>query len=351
MKKIYIYGAGNMGEAVAELLQKKGLRITAFIDRNNTLYGKYINDIPILLPDKIDREDMKYSDFVVSMAARPYREIEIYLRELGGGYNIYCAGDYVQKQYGEIVLTNVWDLKKLSVNEKKILCNYSDIWEDKISKNCYDIALSWFENRNEIIPNCNYIIDREKYFPEFIKNLICNNDIMVDTGVLDETYIDKFKSVAVNGKVFGFQLFHHNNHHIMENFKAYDNVSIISKEAGDKAAEYYDIRIGLMKPFVTTNRVSISTIKIDDYMEHIRYNFLRVYSMSRVLPILKGAQKTLEKYRPIIAVNIGHYKTDFINTLNFLCSCQKNYIYYFRIHSYQGNDCILYGVPKERFNI
>ena len=70
--------------------------------------------------------------------------------------------------------------------------------------------------------------------------------------------------------------------------------------------------------------------------------------MSQVLPIIEGAKKSIEKYRPIMAINIGHYKNDFLNVPLILKRYLIDYNFFFRIHSYQGNDCIFYAVPKER---
>ena len=63
----------------------------------------------------------------------------------------------------------------------------------------------------------------------------------------------------------------------------------------------------------------------------------------------KFRQKTIIKYRPIVAVNIGHYEDDFINVPLELKDKLIDYLFFFRMHSFQGNDSIFYAIPKERF--
>jgi FkbM family methyltransferase len=48
---VYVYGAGNVGKAVARLLQKRGAKLAGFLDRN-AKPGAVWQGLPILLPDQ-----------------------------------------------------------------------------------------------------------------------------------------------------------------------------------------------------------------------------------------------------------------------------------------------------------
>ena len=69
--------------------------------------------------------------------------------------------------------------------------------------------------------------------------------------------------------------------------------------------------------------------------------------MSEALPIIAGARKVIRKYRPLCAINIGHYESDFVNMRHFLETCYEFYHFRFRMHSFSGNDCILYVMSEQ----
>lgn len=106
-----------------------------------------------------------------------------------------------------------------------------------------------------------------------------------------------------------------------------------------------------MQPFTQKQMYAVPTKTIDTAMGDTAFDYLRCYSMSETLPVLQGGERSIHKYRPLIAVNIGHYQSDFLQVPPYLIKQCVNYKFYFRMHSYQGNDCILYAVPEEKHKL
>ena len=340
MDKVVIYGAGNMGRATTELLMNK-CDILAIIDRNEKLKGNKIMDIPILTPDKLSHlSNLNEITAVVAMVACPFAEVKNDLESWGLG-KVEQAGAYVSKYYSG--MTNVWTSNKV----ERSFCDY---FADEESKKDYLIACDWFEGNVDGELRINQI-DRNKYFPSFLSGEISRSKVMVDTAVLEGGYVDIFLNQGLGRKAYAYTLTPSSvSREQMENWEKNRNIILFNKEAGAENGVTECRRMGLMRPFTKEESYKVETEKIDKTMKYIRYDYLRCYSMSKVLPILEGACETIQAYRPVIAVNIGHYESDFNDVPKYLKSILEKYLFYFRLHSYQGNDSILYAVPEEKTN-
>lgn len=348
-RRIVVYGAGAMGEAVMHLLQHKDIKIEYVLDKSVKTENIFKNDIKLIHPENIPSEVKGECDFIVAISACPYVEVADYLKKLGVN-NIYSAGEYLSEIYCDIQLVNVWTVTKEMYIEA--LDNVKDLFYDNDSLLCYKMALDWFYLKNEHKDDyAEVTIDRNKYFPDFITSLFKKDEIMLDTSVLSGEYIDKFiEKTTPKNIVYGFLLKPNaiSLADLQSKYSSYTNITIEDHELSDVNGEEEKMRIGIMKPYTEIKSHLVNTRTIDSCFENNGFSFLRVYSMSRILPIIEGAEKSIKKYRPIMAINIGHYESDFLNVPLMLKERLVDYNFFFRIHSYQGNDCIFYAVPKER---
>ena len=172
---------------------------------------------------------------------------------------------------------------------------------------------------------------------------------MLDTAALDGGYIDSFLQRNKDGRVYSYVLTPQtvSIQSLLEKYQGRP-VSFFECEAAGQDGTLNCRRIGLMRPFTQKQMYAVPVKTIDTAMEDTAFDYLRCYSMSEALPILRGGKRSIHKYRPLIAVNIGHYQSDFLQVPPYLIEQCVNYKFYFRMHSYQGNDCILYAVPCEK---
>lgn len=335
---VIIYGAGNMGKAAVKIIKNMSGKVRYVLDRNSTIQGNSIYGTIVIGPEDLSENDKKNCDFLVAMTACSYAEIYNYLLQIGCN-NIYLSGDYINEKLGNNnELINYWKMSKNEIDQNQI----SHILKDPISKLHYNYSTEWFTERIE--PDIlRPAICRDKYFPDFIKNILGSDESMIDTGILNGDYIKQFKMfTSENSKIYGFKL--HPSENIDENLTQFAN--IFENELGEKNDNVSSLRIGLMEPFTEFSKYDYDIKSIDNMFMNTPYSFLRLYSMSPIYPMIIGAKETIKKYRPIIAANIGHYHDDFINVPILLYNTLEEYDFYFRIHSYQGCDCILYAVPK-----
>lgn len=337
MMPVIVYGIGSMGIGTASLLINNDCEIICFLDKgvkektNIEICGKVF---PVFYPDNAPSEYQKY-EVLISMSAAPVYEVREYLNALGFR-NVAPAGDALKRMIPSLALTNVW-----SLSEKQFEKMSRIEWEDEVSQLHWKIACEWFLNRSEdTIKECSFRPDREKYLIPLITERLKKNAVMIDSAYLNGEYSDKFIKLT-NGRSYAFKL----HPETVVETENNNSVFVDDHELYSKRAELVHKRFGFMEPFVSDEEYNVTTLSIDEFCAEnsISPDFIRIYSMSETLDIVLGACDTIKTYHPVIAVNIGHYFTDFITVPTFLKNYCDDYEFYFRIHSFQGNDCILYA--------
>lgn len=341
---ICIYGAGNMGLATLHILKNYGLEVSNIIDGNEKLHGQMIENIKVVSMDAIPTDDRKHVHIIVAVSAVPFQKLCAILQKKG--YELITpAGDYIEQVIGKPIV-NVWNMEEDVAN---ILVREADKYfeEDTSIKN-WRAAVGWFEGRDENkymeeLPP----MDREKYFPSFLLDKLTNCKTMLDIALLNGEYAQKFLQLNNEGRVYAFQLTPNSEIKKQDMELLRDKIFIIDKELYSESGKHKLTRIGIMDPFTKDAKYETDCVTIDEYFNSIRVEFVRGYSMEPILPILKRGVAMIFRDRPIIAFNISHYKSDFENVFSFLEMLKEVYSFKFRMHSYQGNDCIVYAIPKE----
>ena len=335
MENVVIYGAGNMGKAVWELLQDR-CNVIGFMDGNPALKGSKISGVPVYhLSDTDAAKSLCDAVALVAMTICPFSSTKDRLLKFGFD-SVEPAGDYVAAQYAQDEILNTWSAQDF--------CD-KPLFSDEKSVSDYRAACQWFSRRRDEDSG----LESGQYFPEFLSRQIDSCLVMLDTAALDGGYIDRFLSHNAGRSTYSYVLTPPTSS-IKSLRETYQNrpVSFFDCEAAGQNGVVSCRRIGLMWPFTQERFYSVSTQTIDTAMKNKAFDYLRCYSMSEALPILQGGEQSIQNYRPIIAVNIGHYQTDFFQIPSYLMEHCSGYQFYFRMHSYQGNNCILYAVPNER---
>lgn len=90
----------------------------------------------------------------------------------------------------------------------------------------------------------------------------------------------------------------------------------------------------------------VPTTKIDDL--GVAPTFLKLHLEGGELAALRGAARTLQTYRPIVAANIDHNADGLWQTAAHLMGTLDEYRFMFRNHTWCAAGSVLYAIPKER---
>lgn len=94
------------------------------------------------------------------------------------------------------------------------------------------------------------------------------------------------------------------------------------------------------------------TITIDDMVEQQdlpRVDFIKMDIEGAEFPALKGAEKTIRKYRPKLAISLYHQLSDFVTIPRFLYDLNLGYDFYLDHHTIYQNETVLFAIPRKNF--
>lgn len=348
-KKIAIYGFGNLGRSIAKILLEHGFNVVCFIDQKASMI-EYVDGIKAVLPiDALEFLDAN-TNVVISVFNRDVSPHRIYndLRSIG--------------------IRNV-----LSFNELLIVLklNYKNFWFDssfKIEEMAQDtLQLKNLMSDQESLHTLNAILNyrlnpiienhpngiglESQYFSPGIKDWIpsCSEIVIVDCGAYDG---DTIRLALMNNlklvKSVCFEPDESNFKKLSKFVKSRPelNCSIHQLATWNCKTSILFSHSGLENSSVTSTGTPVEAIALDDFIETLDFNFLKVDVEGSDLETLKGAIKTIQRNRPYIAVSLYHRPNDLWDIPLYLNSNLISYKFYIRQHGHNGMDTVLYCSPN-----
>ncbi len=93
----------------------------------------------------------------------------------------------------------------------------------------------------------------------------------------------------------------------------------------------------------------ITSISIDKFAESLpRVDFIKMDIEGAELNALKGAEQTIRKHRPKMAISLYHNLSDFVNIPAHLASLGLDYNYYIDHTTIHAEETILFAAPRQR---
>ena len=94
-----------------------------------------------------------------------------------------------------------------------------------------------------------------------------------------------------------------------------------------------------------TGTTHIAAMALDDLLNGECVDLIKLDVEGGEIDALKGASKTIEHCRPIMAISIYHRPTDLWEIPKLLRTLCKGYQFFIRQHYYNSFDSVLYAVP------
>lgn len=317
-------------------------------DKRGTLLEEIIEGSYVKIP-VLSKEDLKnvagFADFSYLVGAPKYKkEIIQEIEQTFGKVKIYSFES-------EIYYTFIKDIpayRSYLMSQMKELSELSDMLEDKKSKDTLDKIIM-----GRITANQDYFIDimeDNQYFPKDIVKL-SENDVLVEIGSNDgRSLLDMVHKT--NGHFQRIYCFEPD----VECIKLLKNIisglnmpiTLIPKGCGiGKSKLFFKADPVLGASRVVENEaecdysVEITTID-DEIKEKVTYIKMDVEGME--LDCLKGAEETIRRYAPKLAVCVYHNPQDLITIPRYLSSVNPNYKFYLRHHNWGATETVLYAV-------
>jgi FkbM family methyltransferase len=180
------------------------------------------------------------------------------------------------------------------------------------------------------------------------------NEFFIDAGSCDGgSTIDFFKWLGDykrDGKSIAFEpnpIFY--NDYCKKNLKNYDNVEIVNKGLWHKNETLKFHKMGGSSHISPDGEEIIEVISLDEYLKDEKkpVTFIKMDIEGTELNALKGAEQTIRKYKPKLAICIYHKPEDVWEIPNLLLEFVPDYKFYIRHYCLTHVETVLYALHNE----
>ena len=330
---ITIFGAGPHGEMALRYLCDAGFKVLYFVDNNPAKQGSKIEGITVISPEQLK----SLAPYTVFIAARH-------------------AVVPIRKQLTNLGLPSIsFDAFFVSNNLDKIKNVRDNLLNDDRSKQVYDSVLKAMLTGNKTY--CAEVMEGQQYFalPAFQN---ADRVHFVDAGAYVGDSVEKFiwANNGVFGHIYAFEpgifQFHALNKRVTRLIEEWalqgTDITLIHAGLGkeDKELSIAVNRDQLQSSsFLSTNEVektSVPVFSLDNYLSGRPATFIKADIEGMEMDMLFGAKKTIEEFRPCMALSIYHRPEDIYQIADYVHSIVPEYRMAVRQHAPMLMDTTLY---------
>ena len=321
----------------------------------------------------INRIAKKYGYISTNEKTKILKKISKHSQLISNAEYLYSV---LEDKYSKDLLIQVLAYRLLGYKKVKLPMNTSDYFKSiklldkntKIKNNSIDSGYNTKKlnlyNINFSEFNCKMYYTAASIYHQFVsrqynykkKSISAKSgDFVIDAGACwGDTALYFASLVEKEGKVFSFEFLPENvnvfkkNISINENIK--DRIFLIEKPLLDKSDEdVFCSNNGPGNSITYEEKIaesSYKTISIDDFVNNEKIekiDFIKMDIEGSELKALQGAEKTLKKYKPTLAISVYHKESDFYDIPNYLISLNIGYKYYFDHYSIHNEESVLFA--------
>lgn len=193
----------------------------------------------------------------------------------------------------------------------------------------------------------------ELYFQQYFAKEImkpCQNEIFVDGGCYDCS-TDRLFMEWCGGKykkIYAFEPDVKNYDKCLKAAKNIPNLELVNKGLwGREETLYFAGEAEQGSRIIQTQDQNVTMIPvtaIDDAVGEDKVTFIKLDVEGAELEALKGAERTIRKYHPKLAISIYHKSEDIWEIPAYILSLSEDYRLYIRHYQFSKNETILYAV-------
>jgi FkbM family methyltransferase len=344
-KPIVLFGSGTVGKLYLEYFRRINPLVKLyFCDNNPSTWGTFIEDVLII---SLNELKTKYSgSYIIISSLEYYDEISLQLKENRLTYITDPGTHYALMDPGNIFDTfkNYVSLIKENISDFQLAYSYLS---DELSKRTF------YDRINHCITaSSKYLTPLKSDFPQYFDPDIIklsDEEIFIDGGAYIGDTVEEF--LKQTSKKFK---------------KVYSFEPEESKHGKFKRVSDGDNRIQLMPYGLWSKRevlrfhsqgtyasgldesgnTEIPVISIDEVLDGEPVTFIKLDVEGAELEALKGAERSIKKYRPKLAVCVYHKPLDLAEILVYLKELVPEYKIYLRHYGVGMYETVCYAVAE-----
>ena len=341
-KKIVLIPAGQQSICFYEYLKTHSIDVEFFVDNNCEKQGKSIDSKPIISFEEF-KNIAKDKLIIISSNKIFAEQIAKQLRENEIEDFIFSTADYICYSPKEIDSAKELILGKMEVYKKLYT-----MLEDDLSKETLINRLNYLITYNPIYLQKILRPAKNQYFEPEIYPLTAN-DSFVDCGAYDGDTLKQLIEYT-NGEIpeyFGFEPDSNNFLALQEISKKSDKLKLINKGVWNKKTILRFNSNGTSYSQVDNNgNIKVEVTSIDKALLEEKVTFIKMDIEGSEKEALIGAQNTIIKQTPALAISVYHKFNDLYEIPFLINEFGVDYKYYLRHYAENSSETVLYAIPK-----
>ena len=326
---VSLFGAGEIGYFASSYLLKNDYKLHCIIDNDVNKINDTINNIKI-----VNRFDplINKSDAILISAHHAINDIK---NSINTNKKCFTFDKwFVMKYFNDLL-------------------NIRNIFYDDISKNIFDILI--YAKLLENVDYCSYAYSDNQYFSINQFKYKNGNEIYVDAGAYVGDTLEKFlyNNYGLFKKIYAFEpglkQFNAMKLRLERISKEWainnDNIILMNAGLSDSNTNAYLTSSNQLSGNKTTSDSTENIIvlySIDNFLNGEPITFLKSDIEGEELNMLKGAENTIKKYKPKMAISVYHRPDDLLTIPKYIKELVPEYNFSLRHHSLSFNDTVLY---------
>lgn len=331
-KQIVIFGAGELGHKVYNILKSREIPVKCFCD--NKLSGRTDSrtGLKVVSLNELKEEIGRLFILIAVFDAQGYFAVRRQLLEFG------FENDHLKNSK---MLSERLPIAYLEENLEKYREAYS-LLEDDFSKEVYLNKIKKVYLHSDI---SDIVSDeQEEYFDKEV--LLTEEEVFVDCGGFDGDTALKFID-KVNGRFKRIIIFEPDETKVnllRERMKGYDYDFYQYGVWSRKAVLRFDVRRGLGSCISEDGKVEIETRALDDVIRDDIPTYIKMDIEGAEIEALKGGREMIQKYKPKLAVCIYHKPKDLFEIPIMLKEMCGDYRLFVRQYANSMSETVCYAV-------
>lgn len=335
-RPIYLYGAGYLAAKYRTLLEKNDIPMKGYIVDEKYIpkeeEKRFINGLPIITVNDIAE------DITVIIAVRA-----------NGFGTVFPSSPFIKKiistDYSSYVTFGAFDENFMNEHGAELMKLYN-----RLADSASRFALVQFVTQRLTGTYRKQFSEKPQYFDNDIY-IPFENEVVVDCGAYtgdsfaDFTGFLKAHNVSSFRKYYALEPDLKNYEILCETVMDFDNVKALCMGAYDqKSTLHFNSGEGEFSNISDEGGVSINVDTIDNIVGDEKVTFIKMDIEGSELSALHGAEKTILKNKPRLAVCVYHRHDDLFRIPEYILSLVPEYKLFLRNYDPTGVDTVLYAV-------
>jgi len=238
------------------------------------------------------------------------------------------------------------ELKRDYINNEVLISTVDDNAVNEINKNLLDMG---FKQENIYsLKTLTSSLSQQQYFDSCVRSDNAAEEVFIDAGSLD--FSDSLNFIKWNEnkhkKIIAFEPNPNQFPVCLENSKNVKNTIVHPFGLWNENTELYFENSSPASACVSNNNnaIKIKTTTLDSVLNGEKATFIKMDIEGAELRALKGAEQTILKHRPKLAICIYHKPEDVWEIPSYILSLHDDYKFFIRCYSCWLSETVLYAV-------